>query len=265
MDRFVKRQPGTSSSSTLNTVKRQKLDTFKEIVGASISHAIAQDCMNATNYDLERARNMYYNRISESKEIRLDDEVETSEKRITVSQGICIGTISCHGSTTTKISPSSNELYMGTFLNCTFSIKPLNNAQNHPECPPELVEVLYGSPIIRFSLPNGSSEIGRVPAPIAAALCPLVRLGFADVSLSVGFPGCAGLSLNPGSSVPLRIDIAITDDAMKRMTTNSSDDLLVEKINNFGYSFFLELRIVVRFLSDVFIFSKERVRNSPLA
>jgi len=249
MDRFVQKRTievPLSTSCIPPIIKQQKLEQFKDVIGSSISHAIAQDCLNATNYDLERAINMYFNRLPSIEPpvpTAAEPPVDGTQSAVTISECVCIGAISCLGSTTTKVSSSSNELYMGTPLNCTFTIKPPNNL--FPDCPSELVDILYGSPLIRFSLPSNVSEIGRVPAPIAAALCPLVKLGFVDVSISVGFPGCAGLVLSPGASVPLRIDIAITAQSMKRMSSNSSDDLLIEKINNCWKLVLREMNVLV--------------------
>lgn len=205
--------------------KRVKLSMFKEFVGP-VSDAVALDCLNQSSGDLERAVNIFFNN-SESVANPIDLE-EPSR----VTECTCIGSFNCSGSLTTKLAATSNELYMNSDLNCSFSIKPPSMA--FPNTPPELVEVLHGSAFVRFSLPKqNSSEIGRLPAPIAAAVCPLVILGLAEISLSVGFPGCAGLTMNPGSTVPLRVSVAITPKAKRSslVTSSAFEDVMIEKIH----------------------------------
>ena len=219
--------------SSAPDTKRVKLNMFREVVGTGVSESVAMDCLSAASGDLESAVNIYFNGVrSMCLPIELEvDSPAPAPRPEPVSRFIeCIpvGSILCSGSLTSKLSAASNELYMDTPLNCSFSIRPPTGS--HPNTPTELLDVIHGSGFIRFSLPTTRSEIGRIPAPLAAALCPLVKLGFAEVSLSVGFPGCAGLNLTPGASVPIRVDVAVTPDAMKRMRSSAADDLLIERI-----------------------------------
>ena len=234
MDRFV-RVEGPEA-------KRAKVVLFKEIVGSAVPEAVAMDCLNATRGDLERAINMYYNSVgSASNPIRLEEdgssvgvqEAPVPQKTSRLVECFYLGSISCSGSLTTKLSASANELFMDKMLNCSFSIKPPPNSAAFPNTPPELIDILHGSGFVRFSLPRTRSEIGRLPAPLAAAIVPLVMLELAEVSLSVGFPGCAGLNMNPGASVPVRVDVALRPKAFKDATTfaSSADDLKNEKIH----------------------------------
>lgn len=220
--------------------KRAKVVLFKEILGSTVPEAVAMDCLNATRGDLERAINMYYNSVgSASNPIRLEEDgssvgiQEAPQKVSRLVECFYLGSISCSGSLTTKLSASANELYMDKMLNCTFSIKPPPSTAGFPNTPPELLDILHGSGFVRFSLPGTRSEIGRLPAPLAAAIVPLVMLELAEVSLSVGFPGCAGLNMNPGASVPVRVDVALRPNAFKSSSTfaSSADDLKNEKIH----------------------------------
>ena len=232
--------PKPKSSSTLRSflkqtepeAKRAKVLLFKEVVGLNVSDSIAMDCLNASKDDIEMAVNLYFNKES-STLINIDGgsacPPQTQPRCIPV-ECIPIGSIACNGSLTTKLPASSNELYMDSPLNCSFSIKPPTGS--FPNTPVELLDIMHGSGFIRFAHPSTKSEIGRVPAPLAAALCPLVKMGFVEVFISVGFPGCAGLNLSPGSSVPLRIEVAITPEAMKRSASSAFDDVVIERISN---------------------------------
>jgi len=238
MDRFI-RVEGPEA-------KRAKLALFKEIVGACVPETVATECLSAVQGDLERAINMYYNNVGSAlNPIRIEDDdlVIPSASSSSPPQQISrivhptfLGSISCLGSLTTKLSAAANELYMDTMLNCTFSIKPPSGSLSvYPNTPPELVEILHGSGFVRFSLPSNRSEIGRLPAPLAAAIVPLVKLGLADVSLSVGFPGCAGLNLSPGASVPIRVDVSLLPPAMNSNNlqgfSSSADDMKMERVH----------------------------------
>ena len=223
--------------------KRAKVTMFKEIVGKSVSERVALDCLNASQGNLERAINMYYNNVgSRDNPIQLEDEGETDDQDVdTVNESrlmecLFLGSISCTGSLTTKLAAGVNELYMDQMLNCSFSIKsPPGSINAYPDTPPELVDILHGSGFVRFSLPSNRSEIGRLPAPFASAIVPLVKLGLAEVTLSVGFPGCAGQNMNPGASVPIRVDVAVTPVAMKTATpqgfASSAEDVKMERVS----------------------------------
>ena len=244
----------SSSSSSLyqflssdSSQKRQKIEHFREIVGPGIADTAITDCLNATNFDLSRAVDYYYTKLlgTSSNPISLDDEAAPPPKSLpkpNFVECVCLGSLLCTGSLTTKLSAAANELYMDTPLDCSFSIKPPLNPSAYPNCPDNLINILHGAPIVRFGK-RKNSEIGRLPAPISAALCPLVLLGLVEVYVAVGFPGCAGLNLNPGSSVPLRVDIALTPESMKRTMTTASDDLVVEKISKCWNTILREMHI----------------------
>ena len=210
--------------------KKARVADFRAVVGESVTESVLVDILNRSNGDLERAINVYFN----SKEGVVRDLVAAPPSRVTSTppsfiECVCIGSISCLGGLTTKLAAASNELYMDAPLNCSFSIRPPVNAPPS-STPAHLADLLHGSSFIRFSIPGQRSEIGRLPAPLAAALCPLVKLGLAEVSVNVGFPGCAGLNLNPGASVPIRVDLALTPAAMNRSSSTASDDVLMEKV-----------------------------------
>ena len=210
------------------SAKRARIALFREVVGGSVSETVAMDCINSANGSIDAAVNLYFNRLgSLSTPITLDEDPPPPKPRF--SECLCIGSINCQGSLTTKVSAAANELYMNTQLNCSFSIRPPTSP--FPNTPPELVDLIHGSGFIRFSLPKSRSEIGRIPAPLAAVLCPLVKLGFAEVSLSVGFPGCAGMNMNPGASVPVRVDVAVTPEGMQRARSTVADDMLIERVS----------------------------------
>ena len=209
--------------------KRAKLNVFREFVGTAVSDSVALDCLNQSGGDVERAVNMFFNKLGS---VSNPIELEEPEKPPGFIECTCLGSFNCSGSLTTKLAASSNELYMNTALNCSFSIKPPPSNTAFPNTPPELIDIMHGSGFVRFSHPKQKSEIGRLAAPLAAAICPLVLLDLAEISLSVGFPGCAGLNLNPGSTVPLRVNVFLTPKAMRSSIVASAfEDFLIEKIH----------------------------------
>jgi SNF2 family DNA or RNA helicase len=223
--------------------KRQKLILFREVVGGEVPESHALGCLEKSSYDIDRAVDMYFSSSFPSTAVDLDAP-EIPPVASGVTEGVLIGIIVCMGSLTTKLSASSNELYMDTLLNCSYSIRPPTTS--HVATPTELLDLIHGSGFVRFALRGNKSEIGRLPAPLASAISPLVRLGLIDAFVSVGFPGCAGMNLNPGASVPLKIEIFATEKSMKRNSMTSSEyDLLLERINQCWSVILTQMDVVV--------------------
>ena len=207
-------------------VEDDSLALFRGIVGESVPDSVLQDCLRSSENNLERAVDRYFASLTVPSVAVL---LEPARVPLLVQTCIPLGSLNCLGGLTTKLSAAANELYMDTPLNCVLSIRSPTSAPP-ASTPSHLVDLIHGSGFVRFSLP-GRSDIGRLPAPIAAAICPLVRLGLVEISVSVGYPGCAGLHLDPGASVPIRIDLFLPPAAMMNNNATPTDDLLNERIH----------------------------------
>ena len=213
-------------------VKRPKLADqlveFRAIVGSSVSDAVLTDCLNTCKGDLPRAVDMFFassTSVSVPVSVAIPAATSAPLSLIKTSECIPLGSFNCIGGLTTKLAASANELYMDTPLDCSFSIRPPTSAPS--TTPASLVDLIHGAGFIRFTLVAGSSPIGRLPAPIASALCPLVRLNLVEVAVEVGYPGCAGQHLPPGASVPIRVHLSLPPSAFSSI----ADDILNERIH----------------------------------